>query len=78
MWGNKDAAFKIRDEYFKRFAYTIARLTYSDQKLLRSNSLAPPRKMANNLIFPPNLNNVEHYEMVFQGGTMGDLRAALW
>jgi hypothetical protein len=33
--------------------------------------------MANNLIFPPNLNNVEHYEMVFQGGTMGDLRAAL-
>jgi FtsP/CotA-like multicopper oxidase with cupredoxin domain len=40
--------------------------------------LAPPQKMAGNPISQPKLNDAEHHEMVFQGGAMGGLRAALY
>jgi FtsP/CotA-like multicopper oxidase with cupredoxin domain len=78
MQASPGKIFRIRDEYYRRSAYTLALMSYSKDRAARAKLLPPPKMIGANPVAVPNLSKAKRIEMNFQGGAMGGLRSALY
>jgi len=64
---------EVHDGFYRRLAYALVDLEYSDEAPLRALPADPPR-LANNPLAEPDVHGAERNEIVFTGGMMGDMR----
>ena len=76
MTGKPGASFPVADVYYQRNAYTFTNLKYSNETPIRESVPGRPKRLADNPVVRPNLENAVLHEMIFEGGAMGGLRAA--
>ncbi|MDH3320405.1 MAG: multicopper oxidase family protein [Betaproteobacteria bacterium] len=63
----------VHDGFYRRLAYELTDLEYSDEAPLRTRAGDPPRLAANPLT-EPDVRGAERHDIVFTGGMMGNMR----
>ncbi len=64
---------EVHDGFYRRLAYKLVDLEYSDEAPLRARPADPPR-LADNPLIEPDVRGAERHEIVFTGGMMGNMR----
>lgn len=73
MTGTPGSRHAVHDGFYRRRAYDLVDLAYSDEIPLRAQA-GEPTRLANNPLTEPDVRGAERHEIVFTGGMMGDMR----
>jgi FtsP/CotA-like multicopper oxidase with cupredoxin domain len=74
MQGTPGSRFEIHDGFYRRLAYRLVEIAYSNEPPLRSTPPDWPIRLAPNPLTEPDLKRAERHEIVFTGGMMGNMR----
>ncbi|MNC84544.1 Multicopper oxidase mco [compost metagenome] len=66
---------EVHDLFYRRLAYRLIDIVYSDEPPLRARAPDWPIKVPANPLAEPDLGRAERKEVVFTGGMMGNMRA---
>ncbi len=73
MTATPGSRHEVHDGFYRRLAYKLVDLEYSDEPPLRARPADPPR-LADNPLAEPDVRGAERHEIVFTGGMMGNMR----
>ncbi len=73
MTGKPGHSATVLDTFYKGLEYKLVTISYSDERPLRAQPLAPPAKLSANPIPEPDLASAQRHNVTLTGGMMGGM-----